>query len=271
METKSHLKREESLVVFLLKKIIGLVCMPLSIAGLLLLAGLALLLVSRRQKTAKVLLVAGTVCVLGFSMTPTADRLLAPLEGQYPPLVEIDQVTGLGNVVVLGGGHLSDSRLPATGQLGDASLARLVEGVRIQRALAQGRLIFTGGNVFDPIPHARVMGLAALSLGVSEQNLVMLETARDTAEEVLALREILAEEPFVLVTSASHMPRAMRLFEMAGMQPVAAPTDVQVKKRRGAHPGDYFPSAAALRTSERAIYEYLGQIWAEYAEVKRLR
>jgi len=258
-------------VLFVFKKIIALLSMPLSIAGMLFMAGLMVLFTSRRQMAAKVLLVMGVFIALGSAWAPVADRLLAPLENRHPPLLDAQNAAGARHVAVLGGGHNSDARLPDAGRLSDSSLARMVEGIRLHRQLADSRLIFTGGAVFDPVPHARVMALAAASLGVDEQRIVILDEARDTAEEAAALKKLLGQERFVLVTSASHMPRAMLLFQAAGMHPVAAPADYLVKDSKAAHPGDYFPSAAALRRTERAVYEYLGLLWARVYEVGRWR
>jgi len=257
--------------MFLFEKIVALMCMPLSIAGLFMLAGMVMLFASRRQILAKALLIGGILVAFGAAWTPVADRLLGPLERHYPVLRDMSEVQGIGYVVVLGGGHNSDARLPETGQLSGASLARLIEGIRLHRLLKDGQLVFSGGAVFDPVPHAQVMAGAAVSLGVDEGRIVLLDQARDTAEEVMAVRELLGKKRFVLVTSASHMPRAMFFFRSAGMQPVAAPTDYLVKDSGVSHPEDYFPSAAALRRTERALYEYLGLLWAVVYEAGRLR
>lgn len=259
--------------MFLLKKIVGLLCMPLSVAGLLLFAGLVLLWFGKDRKPAGVLLLLGTMFAVGFASSPVADRLLTPLERRYEPVTSVRGLEDVRYVVVLGGGHRSDPRLSATMQLSDASLARLVEGIRLHRQLSESVLVFTGGAIFDAFSHAQVMAEAAGELGELDPR-ILLDQPRDTAEEMLALREVIAaDEPFLLVTSASHMPRSLALAKAAGLTPMPAPTDFLVKQslERERHPGDYFPSAAALRRSERAVYEYLGLVWAQVREVPRLR
>lgn len=263
----------EAAMTFFAKKTIGWLCMPLSVAGLLLLFGLALLWVGKRRNWAGLLLMLGMVAALAPAVSPVADRLLDPLEGQYEPVTDYQVLEGVRHVVVLGGGHRSDSRLPATMQLSDASLFRLIEGVRLRRQIPDGILVFTGGAIFDARTHARVMADAAGNLGEGEP-MVLLDQPRDTAEEMLALRAMFtAEQPFLLVTSASHMPRSMILARAAGLAPIPAPTDFLVKRSRdGAfHPGEFLPSAVAMRRSERALYEFLGLVWAHIREVPRLR
>ncbi|WP_237251727.1 ElyC/SanA/YdcF family protein [Thioalkalivibrio nitratireducens] len=66
---------------------------------------------------------------------------------------------------------------------------------------------------------------AAQALGVPAERLAVLDTPTDTAQEAYAVREFLGTEArFVLVTSASYMPRAVRHFERVGLAPIASPT-----------------------------------------------
>ena len=64
--------------------------------------------------------------------------------------------------------------------------------------------------------------------------------------------------PFVLVTSAYHMPRAVRLMQRAGQHPIPAPTGQRVGAFpwRGFH--RWLPTSAGLRDTELALHEYLG-------------
>jgi uncharacterized SAM-binding protein YcdF (DUF218 family) len=92
---------------------------------------------------------------------------------------------------------------------------------------------------------------------------VILESlSKDTKDEARLIKNIVGNDRFVLVTSASHMPRSMALFKKLGMQPIPAPTDYWVKERQGISPAMFFPSSNGLRKAERAFYEYLGLAWA---------
>jgi len=180
----------------------------------------------------------------------------------YPPLVDTASLQNVKWVVVLGGGQISDEELPANSQLGGTSLARLVEGVRIHRELPGSTLVFSGGAVFDPVPEAETMAAAAHDLGVDVDRILMETDSRDTAEQAKMLRFIVKEERFVLVTSAHHMPRSVRLFEHVGLKPIPAPTDYISKQSRTISPFDFFPRASALSTVEAALHEYLGLLWS---------
>ena len=72
---------------------------------------------------------------------------------------------------MLGGGHVSDPRLPANSQISAAALGRVVEGVRLYKAIPGSKLLLSGGGVFDPVPEAEVMAQIAVLLGVKPQDI----------------------------------------------------------------------------------------------------
>mgnify|MGYP005654535111 CR=1 FL=1 len=64
--------------------------------------------------------------------------------------------------------------------------------------------------------------------GVDRENIIIEKKARDTKDHPIYVKEIVGKDKFVLVRSASHMPRAMGLFKKHGMEPIPAPTDYMV-------------------------------------------
>jgi uncharacterized SAM-binding protein YcdF (DUF218 family) len=93
----------------------------------------------------------------------------------------------------------------------------------------------------------------------------MLDTPVDTAQEAYAVRDVLAPgERFLLVTSASHMPRSVRHFQRAGLEPIPAPTRFKTGNRSGSMLAFWLPSAQHLRKTERALYEYMGLVALEW-------
>ncbi|MBT6428809.1 MAG: YdcF family protein, partial [Rhodospirillaceae bacterium] len=65
-------------------------------------------------------------------------------------------------------------------------------------------------------------------------------------------------ERWVLVTSASHMPRAMGVFRKAGWQPVAYPVDFHTLKDYAWGPG--FNLVGGLSGLSHGLYEWLGLV-----------
>ncbi len=205
----------------------------------------------------------GVVLLTLFSYGLFTNSLLRSLENKFPPLIDLGEVSDVKWVVVLGGGHISDPRLPITGQISNSGLARLVEGIRIHQRLSESRLVLSGGVVFDPVSEAKTMADVAISIGVNQRSLLLETVSKDTKDQARNIKKITGNNRFILVTSASHMPRSMALFRKLGMKPIPAPTDYRIKKLQGIHPGSFFPSAMELRKMERAFHEYLGLAWAK--------
>ena len=207
-----------------------------------------------------------------FSFNFLSDPLLSSLENKYPPLTDLKGLDDVKWIVVLGGGLNSDPRFPANDQISGASLARLVEGIRIYNSLKNSRLILSGGAVFDPVPEAKVMSEVALTLGVDPDDLLLELESKDTEDQARLIPQIAgfdAKESFILVTNAAHMPRSMALFQKYGTQPIPAPIDFWVKDQKGVNPINFFPTASGLRRMERVFHEYLGLAWAKIKPQKK--
>lgn len=164
-------------------------------------------------------------------------------------------------IVVLGGGVISDSRVPSSGQINEGALVRLVEGVTQLNRYPSSCLLVSGSGVYDPLSSAEVMYRVARNLGVDETRIVRQPNGWDTYGEAKGTKPYVGEEPFLLVTSASHMPRAVGIYRSLGMKPVPAPTHHQIRIPPKIRPLGIYPSRDNLQKSTTAIYEVLGLMW----------
>jgi len=248
--------------MFLLAKILSQFFFPVLLCLGILLLGTILLWFAPGKRAGRIVITFGVVLFALLSYQAFPEALLRPLEDRYPPLLNVDHIPHVKWVVVLGGGHVSDSSLPATCQIGQSALARLTEGIRLHNMLPESRLLLSGGRVFDPVSNAEIMSDVAVALNVDKKDLVLEVSSRDTKDEAVFVRKIVGGDKFILVTSASHMVRAMDLFRKRGMYPVPAPADFWIKEGQGGiSPGVFFPSPDGLKKAERAVYEYLGIAW----------
>jgi len=251
--------------MFLLKKIVAPFLLPVTLSVLFSLGGLFFLLFTRKRKTGMFLVTLGILIFSLLSFSQISNKIVAPLEQKYsvysPSLSQTESDPVL-YVAVLGGGYVSDTSLPVTSQLSGESLLRLVEGIRVYRKNSGSKMILSGGAVFDPIPEAQIMADAAHALGIKIDDVIMESNSRDTEDQARFIKKIVGKNRFIIVTSASHMPRTMSLFIKLGMDPIPAPAGHAAKKNMQLSPGQFFPDADSLRKSERAVYEYLGILWA---------
>lgn len=195
------------------------------------------------------------------STGPVPRLLIRSLEGRYEAFQgPLSREGGASlHIMVLGGGHTSDARLPANNQLSGSALGRLVEGIRIHRQHPGSLLILSGFPGRDPVSNAEVMYEAALLLGVERENMAILPEPESTRQEALAYRETFGDShPLIIVTTATHIPRSMIWFRKAGLDPIAAPTNHTIKKSPAARPRWWLPSPDNISLVDRAVYEYAG-------------
>ena len=252
---------------FWIKKALTLPFLPLYFALGAGLVGVVLLWRRNGSRAGRWLVTGAVGVLLVFSNKGVALALLQPLEQRYPAVPEATSRTELPPplqaceaIIVLGGGHGDAPTLSRVNQLSASSLARMTEAVRLSRLLPDAQVIFAGHHP-EGISHARVVSEAALSLGLDPARVVLFEQARDTGDEAAALFARMGTRPVALVTSAWHMPRAVRTCEAAGAQVVPCPADFALKP--GADTGLELLAwdLGALERSTRGIRERLGMLW----------
>jgi uncharacterized SAM-binding protein YcdF (DUF218 family) len=247
-----------AIMPFLLKKILASLLLPLPISLILLLTGLVTLSHQKIRRFSISCLTSGIALLVIFSIHPVANQLILSLESRYQPQQILP--TNIKYIVVLGGGNGGNKRYPPNTQLSSASLSRLVEGIRLYRQNPKTLLVLSGGRVFGAISDANIMNNTAIALGMNKKHMIIEAGSRDTEEEAQHLKPRLKQQAFILVTSAYHMPRAMKTFKKYGMKPVAAPTQFLVSMNR-TNPKFYLPTVENLIHSDIAIHEYLGILW----------
>lgn len=268
--------------MFVLEKLVSRLLFPVPLTVGALLAGLAAILAAKRTSRPRAvkrigvgLLTAATVFLWLAATPPIADAFLWSLERRYAPEPELPETVEY--IVVLGSGHSEHEELGVWHSLGGAARARVAEGLRLSRGNTAS-VVFTGYEGGGEIATARMGRDAAVELGLDPERARVYPDPRNTDEEAKAVADMLAArrsdgsgDPRVeasgahprvaLVTSASHMPRAVYLFERAGVPVAPMPTDYRGVPG-GYSPWNLFPGAGALRNTERAWYEYMGLAWA---------
>ncbi|MFV8889799.1 envelope biogenesis factor ElyC [Proteus mirabilis] len=250
-------------MLFLLKKYLGILIMPLPLLLIIAFFALILLWFTRWQKTGKSVLTIVIVLLTLLGMQPVADTLLMPSEKAYQARYELRENSpqDVNYIVVLGGGFTYNPEWAPSANLLNNSLFRVAEGVRLYYRYPNASLIFTGGAGVNKISSAEVAAQVAQSLGVPAEKTIALSQPKDTEEEAYEVDKLIGKQPFLLVTSANHLARAERFFLARGMHPIVAPAN-QLAITTPLHPWEkYTPSAYYFQHSERAWYEFIGSIW----------
>ncbi len=246
---------------------------PVGIMTLLLALGLVFSLFRRKSPAGRRLILTGAVLALVFLLTPVSELLVADLERPFPPLLYPKISSDSRLIVVLS--HYGEDRpnLDAINRLSPESVIRVVEGIRLYRELAGTRLVLSGGILREgDRPVARLMADFCRDMGVPQDDIVTEEHSSTTYENLVQVQKIVGSAPFLLVTSASHMRRAMAVANRLGMRPMAAPAGFWTASYHAAgitRPewlrqvwGGFFqPSTRRFLYIQRAYHENLGYLW----------
>ena len=247
--------------LFLLKKILGDLLMPVPIVLILLCWALLLMLRRKTRWFGYLVVLLVTALLFVASYAPLSNQLISLFESRVPQYQQGE--TPVDYIAVLGHAHQSVTTQPITSELSPTAVVRLAEGIRIYRMNPGSKLIFTGfkgGIVEDRVSYPEKLRELAVSLGVPVEDIIVLNGPQDTQEEAQLIASQFAESSLVLVTTALHMPRALMLFKQAGLEPIPAPTNYFSKPFRSWW---VFPSATTLAYSEYWAHEQLGILWSD--------
>lgn len=249
--------------MFLVSKLLSALTQPLF--WLALWWALALCVLPRRRGAGLRMLWAGffVLSLLGFRAGP--DALLRPLENQYAA-PSADVVAQHAGFIVLGGAVGHPDSFTAHGQvpLNDAA-ERMTVPVGLMRQHPHLTLVFSGGEgrlLTTGITEAELARAFYQQQGL-DMNKVQLESGsrntRENAQEVARLMAGRCSQPWLLVTSAWHMPRSMAEFEPAFSKQGCRVTPYPVDFRTGTStPLSEYAMAASLLRWQTALHEWVG-------------
>lgn len=245
--------------MFELKKLLSSLLMPLPAFLIIGFFGLLLIMFTTRRGIGCFFTFTSLLGIFLLAFQPVSTALLKPTERVYTAFLPVSGKVDY--IMVLGSGHIIDGDLPITSELSRTGLMRLAEGIRILEMYPGSKLILSGYAAGSSVSNARMMANVAVSLGVRKSEIVLLETAKDTWEEARQAAGFVGSKRMVLVTSASHMKRAMNEFESAGLNPIPAPTNYLASDNIQQPWVRYTPQAQYLEQSERYWHEQLGRWW----------
>ncbi|MBU2702860.1 uncharacterized SAM-binding protein YcdF (DUF218 family) [Sporomusaceae bacterium BoRhaA] len=243
---------------YLIKFLYTAVILPPGIF-ILLLAALSVWSWRKKQPVSKFLVfitVIFYVCSTGI-MSNSAIRFL---ESQYVPSSE---VTG-DVIIMLGGGATLDTpNIEGKGHLSGFAANRLLTAAQLYYKL-KIPIIVSGGRVFETTgKEAEIARATLLQLGVPADHIIIEDQSTNTTENARFSKEKIQQYHFeqpILVTSAFHMPRAVKQFEKVGVTVQAFPTDYQTNVQGNWDFRQWWPTADGLYNLSLAIKEYVGLI-----------
>ena len=246
---------------FLASKLIEWLLTPSGAIIVLAVAGLVLL-IFRRNRPGTFLLAAASVLLVAFGALPIGAAALMPLENRFP---RPDMPPTVSGIVFLGGAvDTSISTDRGTVALTGAA-ERVTATAELARRYPKARIIVSSGpNSILPSKEkteASLVRSMLVGLGVDPARIVIDPTSRNTienAEHSVRIARPALGETWLLVTSASHMPRSVGCFRKVGFDVLPYPVDYKTRFADLWH----LPRSIAggLALSDLAAHEWIGLI-----------
>lgn len=241
---------------YMLAQTFWFLCAPSHLAVWLVLVA-AVLLYRNCVRAARRCAVASASILIVAGFSPVGIWLMHPVENLYPRPTLPAHIDG---ILVLGGG--SDGVIFASrgAPIGDYGLARLAAAAEVARLHPETRVVFSGGP--DPVSHwdseARAAGKILASLGVPPQRITLEAASRNTWENFTNSQAIVKPKPserWLLVTSAFHMPRAMKIAAKVNWPMLPWPSDYMTATGTDFQFRQYHTN---LERTDMAIHEGIG-------------
>ena len=219
----------------------------------------------QRLRWARIGSVSGLILLLAISSPLIARPLLGSLEAWYPRPA-LSKGERYDAIVVLAGGVLEPGTLRPKVDLSSYSMNRTTCGIDLYQQGYAPTLVFTGGtgHVFgNASKDAPEMKRWAERFGVPTDAILIEDQSRTTYENATETKRLLGPSSILLVTSASHLPRATALFTKQGFRVTPVPCDFLIQNR----PEDSFeqldvfdllPNDHAIEHTTGAVTELVG-------------
>ncbi|PWR18979.1 YdcF family protein [Zavarzinia compransoris] len=245
---------------FVAAKLFWLVAAPLNLAVLLGLGAVAGIL-CRCPRLARRLAAAALAVLLLAAATPLGPYAAAVLERRFVPAPALP--AAIAGILVLGGGIDTERSLGWGRPILGAEAERLTALIDLGRRYPEAPVIYAGGFgglgtvARTEAAFARDFLLAA---GFDLTRVAFDGRSRNTRENAVEARMLAGDSagrPWVLVTGALHMPRAVAVFRHEGWQVIPWPV-APVTPGPDAMPWTPLDTAATLGQSTRALREWIG-------------
>lgn len=241
--------------VLIAKKVVGLLILPAGLVWLGLMAITCMPGLCRRARlfAALVLLfytISGNAWVGGWLLS----KLETPYSTVAPPAEPFDAICVLG-----GGSSVTPDGRAQLGPAGD----RLMVPARLFLKGHSRHLVTSGLSVTDIGGKRSLADDTAevwLDLGIPETAITKRSEPRNTSEEILVYRELIAKNGWKRVgicSSAWHLRRVMNLCEKEGVEMIPVPADF-LSSELPWTPLYAVPQARGFQNVQKALWEYLG-------------
>lgn len=247
---------------FVLSKTVGYLVRPLVLIGLLFLVHLFI----KNPKWKQRALWSALVLFFLFSNRFLANEAIRLFEAPLVPIAELEQKPapfewGIVLTGVTGGRKILMDRVYI-----EDNADRVNHTVLLYKKGLIKKILISGGTgkLINPsFSEANQLKSVFNYMGVPDHDLLIEGDSRNTHESAIAVRKLLPDGDgtnCLLITSSTHIPRAIGCFKKAGMNCAVFPTDLVFRKREFTPDILLLPNLEALKIWEDIFKESAGRI-----------
>jgi len=178
------------------------------------------------------------------------------LEDQYQPIADLERYRGYPVVMLCSGTSRLDSERGWVNQPANSGWERLLVATETAREVG-GELFISGGGIQEPF--AVTMNKVIERMGIELENITLETKSTNTYENLANLQDQLVDKPFILVTSATHLPRSMSVAEKLGLKAIPQPADFVSSEIVGLR--SFLPSTQAVQHWHVILHEFVGLLY----------
>ena len=238
-----------------LHKILPLLISPLTLIIFILVIGITF--------KSKKFTISGVIILLICSLPIVSKKLINYLEINYKP-IQASNIDKADAIIILSGMINAINTIDGYKYEFNNSVDRFISGINLFKNNKANFIVFTRGKYPWSVgkPEGEYLKELAISYGIPENNILLTENVENTDQEAKAVKKLFPQKnsKLILVTSASHMPRALKVFQAADLEVIEYPVDFKSNSNNFTII-DLIPSAGALGGTSYFVREMIGRIY----------
>lgn len=217
-----------------------------------------ILLIIYRKKASLVYVIISTIIVWTIATPAFSSFLMSGLERKFPPVPAAYSPTA--DAIVVLGGSLKTRTSPTQDISLSESSNRILHAARLYR-YSKAKVVIACGGAEQYEPEAYAIRELLTEWGVPPVSILIETKSLNTYQNAVNIIPILEAHKFkniLLVTSAMHMPRALRTFRTASIDAIPSPTDYNDSATSERTLIDFLPDVEAFHGTLKTSKEYAG-------------
>jgi uncharacterized SAM-binding protein YcdF (DUF218 family) len=238
-----------------LHKILPLLVSPLSIV-------LIIILIGTFSKSKKISLL-GLLILIFCSLPIISNKLIYYLEKDYS-LQNVKGVSKADAIVVLSGMISTIKTKEKLSYEFGGAVDRILSGIDLFKENKAPLLILTNGKLpwSVGLSEGEYLKEFSIKFGIPKESILLTDNVQNTVQEAKSVKKLLKETNanIILVTSAFHMPRAKKAFEVSNIKVIPFAVDFSTSTKKITII-DFIPSANSLKGTSHFFREMIGRLY----------